>query len=174
MFYLQAFVTAKLLAVSMLSTWGTKLKGASDALGLVLWRKIANRKAVYSWSVFRMKRPPIKNSRKSTFSVSSCKCYYTHPKNCQIHCHSPTHTIKELFLPHLGDCPLSLRCMLNILVFKAAQPFPVPICHDHSDLWDRSFSVLSFLSLALPMILSTLLQKPAPDISKMHADGKKR
>lgn len=59
LFYLQAFVTAKLFAVSMLSTWGTKLKGASDALGLVLWRKIANRKAVYSWSVFLMKRPPI-------------------------------------------------------------------------------------------------------------------
>lgn len=62
--YLQAFVTAKLLAVSMLSTWGTKLKGASDALGLVLWRKIANRKAVYSWSVFLMKRPPTKKQEK--------------------------------------------------------------------------------------------------------------
>lgn len=62
--YLQAFVTAKLLAVSMLSTWGTKLKGASDALGLVLWRKIANRKAVYSWSVFLMKRPPTKKQKK--------------------------------------------------------------------------------------------------------------
>lgn len=61
--YLQAFVTAKLLAVSMLSTWGTKLKGASDAFGLVLWRKIANRKAVYSWSVFLMKRPPTKTEK---------------------------------------------------------------------------------------------------------------
>lgn len=95
MFYLQAFVTAKLLAVSMLSTWGTKLKGASDALGLVLWRKIANRKAVYSWSVFRMKRPPSKNSRKSPFSVSSCNYYYTRTKHCQIHGHSPIHTLRS-------------------------------------------------------------------------------
>lgn len=55
---LQALVTAKLLAVSMLSTWGTRLNGASEAFGLVLCRKIAKRKAVYSWSVFLMNRPP--------------------------------------------------------------------------------------------------------------------
>lgn len=36
LYNLHALVTAKLLAVSMLSTCGTKLKGASVALGLVL------------------------------------------------------------------------------------------------------------------------------------------
>lgn len=56
--YLHALVTAKLLAVSILSTCGTRLKGASVALGLVLWRKIASRNAVYSWSVFLMNNPP--------------------------------------------------------------------------------------------------------------------
>ena len=168
MFYLQAFVTAKLLAVSMLSTWGTKLKGASDALGLVLWRKIANRKAVYSWSVFRMKRPPIKNSRKSPFSVSSCNYYYTRTKHCQIHGHSPLHTLRSKPCHILGDCPLSLKSMFSISVFRTAQVFTVPICHDHSGLWDRPFNLFCLLSLALPTIPSTLLQKPAPGISKMH------
>lgn len=85
--YLQAFVTAKLLAVSMLSTWGTKLKGASDALGLVLWRKIANRKAVYSWSVFLMKRPPTKNRKKakskgSRMNYLQATYYLATPSNC--------------------------------------------------------------------------------------------
>lgn len=87
--YLQAFVTAKLLAVSMLSTWGTKLKGASDALGLVLWRKIANRKAVYSWSVFLMKRPPTKKrqekkakSNGSSLNYLQATYYIVAPSNC--------------------------------------------------------------------------------------------
>lgn len=61
--HLHAFVTAKLLAVSMLSTCGTRLKGASVALGLVLWRKIASRNAVYSWSVFLMNSPPGERDR---------------------------------------------------------------------------------------------------------------
>lgn len=82
--YLQAFVTAKLLAVSMLSTWGTKLKGASDALGLVLWRKIANRKAVYSWSVFLMKRPPTKNRKKKRKKQKQLgKSFASHLLSCK-------------------------------------------------------------------------------------------
>lgn len=60
---LQALVTAKLLAVSMLSTWGTRLNGASEAFGLVLCRKMARRKAVYSWSVFLMNKPPDERKR---------------------------------------------------------------------------------------------------------------
>lgn len=58
-------MTAKLLAVSMLSTWGTRLKGASEALGLVLCRKMARRKAVYSWSVFLMNKPPEEKQKHS-------------------------------------------------------------------------------------------------------------
>lgn len=62
--YLHALVTAKLLAVSILSTCGTRLKGASVALGLVLWRKIASRNAVYSWSVFLMNNPPRQSDKR--------------------------------------------------------------------------------------------------------------
>lgn len=90
--YLQAFVTAKLLAVSMLSTWGTKLKGASDALGLVLWRKIANRKAVYSWSVFLMKRPPTKKKKKSKKQRKQGELFASYLLSCNI---------KQLPLPKL-------------------------------------------------------------------------
>ena len=61
--HLHALVTAKLLAVSILSTCGIRLKGASVAFGLVLWRKIASRNAVYSWSVFLMNNPPRRKMR---------------------------------------------------------------------------------------------------------------
>lgn len=37
--------------------------------------------------------------------------------------------------------------MFSISVFRTTQLFTVPICHDHSGLWDRPFSVFCLLSL---------------------------
>lgn len=157
----------------MLSTWGTKLKGASDALGLVLWRKIANRKAVYSWSVFRMKRPPIKNNRESTFNVSSCKCY-SHPKHCQTHCHSPHIQLRSYPCHISGDWPLSLRGTISILVFKTAQLFPVSICHDHNDLWDHLMCFPFSLSPSSWFPAHCFTSQVGIFLWKMHADELKR
>lgn len=171
MIYLQAFVTAKLLAVSMLSTWGTKLKGASDALGLVLWRKIANRKAVYSWSVFRMKRPPIKNNRKKPFNVSSWNVLPTSNtvKLTAIRQHLqfyPCHILGETAFCPWGAC--------LVFVFRTAQLFPVPICHDHNDLWDH---LACFLFSLLPspwFPAHCYISHLRAFFSKMHADEQKR
>lgn len=153
----------------MLSTWGTKLKGASETLGLVLWRKIANRKAVYSWSVFLMKRPPTKTAEEARVNYLQANHCSVKPTNYLSQSYSVmlvlwihgliifiittttlNHGPKTMSTSQLHSCSISAFSVPSLSYFNTQ------IGHDCSDLWNHLASISRTLNALLNQRLGTL------------------